>query len=80
MCLLMYWRKVYSRPSVRLLLGKRGRRLTGIDPAMGCDAGQTFNRNWVCRPTSSVLRSDALNGCWPAPAMVVEEIHVEGMF
>ena len=54
MCLLMHWRKVYSRPSVGLLLGKRRRRFTSIEPAMGCDAGPTLNRNWVCRPTSSV--------------------------
>ena len=28
------WRKVYSRPSVGLVLGQRRRRLTGIEPAM----------------------------------------------
>ena len=33
---------------------ERSRQLTGIEPVMGCDAGQTLNRNWVCRPTSSV--------------------------
>ena len=36
MCLLM-WRKVYRRPSVGLVLGLRRRRMTGIEPAMGCD-------------------------------------------
>ena len=40
-------RKVYSRPSDGLVLGQRLRRLTGFDPAMGCDAGPTLNRNLV---------------------------------
>ena len=52
LCLLMCWRKVYSRPSVGLVLGQPHRRLTGIEPAMGCDADQILNRNWVGRPTS----------------------------
>ena len=29
------------------MLGQRQIRLTGIEPAMGCDAGQTLNRYWV---------------------------------
>ena len=37
-------RKVDSRPSDGLVLGQRRRRLTGIEPAMGCDAGPTLNR------------------------------------
>ena len=36
------------------VLAQRRRQLTGIDPAMGCDAGPTWNRNLVRRPTSSV--------------------------
>ena len=32
----------------------RRRRLTGIEPAMGYDAGPTLNRHLVGRPTSSV--------------------------
>ena len=47
-------REVYSRPSDGLVLGQRRRPLTGIEPAMGCDAGPTLNRNLVRRPTSSV--------------------------
>ena len=47
-------RKVYSRPSGELVLGQRRRRLTGIEPAMDCDAGPTLNRDLVGRPTSSV--------------------------
>ena len=47
-------RKVYNRLSDRLGLGQRFRRLTGIEPAMGCNAGPTLNRNLVGRPTSSV--------------------------
>ena len=43
MCLLMLWRKVYSRPSVRLALGQPRRRLTGIKSVMGCDACPTMN-------------------------------------
>ena len=72
-------RKVYNRPCDRLVLGQRRRRLTGIEPAMGCNAGPTLNRNLVGRPTSSVSghRRQVLNECWPAPAMVVEVIHVE---
>ena len=46
-------REVYSRPSDGLLLGQHRRRLTSIDPAMGCDAGPALNRNLVGRPTSS---------------------------
>ena len=29
------------------MLGQRQIRLTGIEPAMGCDAGRTLNRYWV---------------------------------
>ena len=32
-------RKLYNRPSDELVLGQRRRRLTGIEQAMGCDAG-----------------------------------------
>ena len=39
--------QVYSRPSVGLMLGQRRRRLTGIEPAMGCDTDPTLNPNWV---------------------------------
>ena len=44
----------YSSPSDGLVLGQRRRRLTGIEPAMGCDAGRTLTRDLVGRPTSSV--------------------------
>ena len=46
--------KVYSRSSDGLVLGQRRRQLTGIEPAMGCDAGLTLNQTTVGRPTSSV--------------------------
>ena len=49
-------RNLYSRPSDGLVLGQRRRRLTVIEPAMGCDAGPTLNRNLVGRPTFSVPR------------------------
>ena len=67
------------------MLGQSRRRLTGIEPAMGCNAGPTLNWNLVGRPTSSVrgrpVRGrQVLNECWPAPTMVVEGIHVEDMF
>ena len=39
----------------RLVLGQRRRRLTGIEPAIGCNAVPTLNRNMVGRPASSVL-------------------------
>ena len=55
MCLLMCWCKVYIRPSVGLVLGQRRGRLTVIDPAMGCDAGPTLNRNLVGRPISYTI-------------------------
>ena len=93
LCLLMCLRKVqaYSRPSVVLVAGQHRRRLTVIEPAMGCDAGPTLNRNWVGRPTHRVyvcrymrqpnsLAIQVLNRCWPAPAMVVGGIHVEDIF
>ena len=38
-------RKVYIRPSDGLVLGQRRRRLTSIEPAIGCDAGPVLNRN-----------------------------------
>ena len=38
----------------RLVLSQRSRRLTGIEPAMGCNAGPTLNRNLVGRPASCV--------------------------
>ena len=47
-------REVYSRRSDKLILGQRRRRLTGIEPAMSCDAGQPLNQNLVGGPTSSV--------------------------
>ena len=46
--------KVYSRHSVGVVLGQRRRQLTGIELAMGCDAGPTLHRNRVGRPTSCV--------------------------
>ena len=36
------------------MLGQRRIRLTGIESAMGCDAGPTLNRYWVGRPTLCV--------------------------
>ena len=47
-------RKVYINPSDGIVLGHRRRRLTDIEPAMGCDAGPTLNRNLVGMPESSV--------------------------
>ena len=81
-------RKVYSRPGDRLVLEQRRRRLTGIEPAMGCNAGPALNRNLAGRPTSSVRartlyevhRRQVLNECWSSPAMVVEGIHVQDIF
>ena len=55
-----YWldvtcsRKVYHKLGDRLVLGQRRRRLTGIEPAMGCKAGPRLNRTLMGRPTSSV--------------------------
>ena len=37
--------KVYNRPSDGLVLSQLRGRLTGIEPAMGCDAGTTLNYN-----------------------------------
>ena len=34
--------KVYNRPGDRLVLDQRRGRLLGIEPAMGCNAGQTL--------------------------------------
>ena len=36
------------------VLGQRRRQLTGIDPAMGYDAGPTWNRNLVRRPVQGI--------------------------
>ena len=38
-------------PNSSSMLGQRRIRLTGIKPAMGCDAGPTLNRYWVRRTT-----------------------------
>ena len=46
--------QIYSRPSVGLVWGQPRGRLTGIEPAMGCDAGPTLNQYWMGRPTSCV--------------------------
>ena len=65
------------------MLGRRRRRLTGIELAMGCDAGPTLNWNLMGGSTSSVRGTSyrqVLNECWPAAAMVVEGIHVEDIF
>ena len=70
-------------PSHRLVLGQRRTRLTGIEPAMGCNAGPTLNRNLVGRsmhPLYEIHRRQVLNEYWPAPAMVVEGIHAEDIF
>ena len=48
------FRAVYSRSSAGLVLGQRRRRLTGIEPAMGCNAGPTLTLHLVGRATSSV--------------------------
>ena len=55
------------------MLGQRRRRLTGIEPAIGSNAGPTLNRNLVDRPTSSLMNDGRM-------AMVVEGIHVEDIF
>ena len=53
-------RKVSRRPSDGFVLSQRRRRLTGIEPAMGCDAGPALNRNLVGRPTSSVRGTSSI--------------------
>ena len=40
-------RKEYNGSGDSLVLGQRRRRLTDIEPAMGCNAGPTLNRNLV---------------------------------
>ena len=52
------WCKVHSRPSDELVLGQRRRRLSGIEQAMGCNAGPTLKRNWVGGPTSLYMCRD----------------------
>ena len=71
--------KIYNRPGDSLVLGQRRRRLTVIEPAMGCNAGPTPNRIWWVglHPLYQVHRRQVLNECWPAPMMAVEVIHVE---
>ena len=55
-----YWlnatclRKVYHRRGDILVLGQCRRRLTGIEPAIGCNAGPTLKRNLVDKLTSSI--------------------------
>ena len=47
-------RKVYIRPGDKLVLRQRRTRFTGIEPAMGCNAGPTLNRKLVGKPTFPV--------------------------
>ena len=51
----VFVRSIYNRAGDRLVLGQRRRQLTGIEPAMGCNAGPTLNRNLVGRPTCNPL-------------------------
>ena len=46
--------EVYNRPNDGLVLGQRRRRLTGIEPAMGYDAGPTLNWHLMGRLSSYV--------------------------
>ena len=63
------------------MLGQRRRRLTGIEPVMGCDTGPTLNRWWVgLHPLYKLHRRQVLNECWPAHAMVVGGVHVKDIF
>ena len=41
-------------PNSVSMLSQRRIRLTGIEPAMGCDGDSTLNRYWVGRPTLCV--------------------------
>ena len=74
--------KVYSRPSDGLVFGQRRKRLTGIKPATEQRA-TTLAQHWAgiwwvgLHPLYEVHRRQVLNECWPAPAMVVEGIHVK---
>ena len=79
-----FLRKVYRKHSDGLVLGQSRRRLTGIEQAMGYDAGPTLIQNSVGGPISSVRgslhRRQVLDVCWPATAIVVEGIHVDNIF
>ena len=68
-------RNIYNRPSYGLVLGQRLRRLTGIEPAMGCDAGQTpeFGGQAYILCTRYILGKYWMK-------LVVEGIHVEDIF
>ena len=60
------------------MLGQRRIRLTGIKPAMGCDAGPTLKRYWVSRPKLCVPGT-SIDAYTDLSAMVVEgiDLHVE---
>ena len=65
----------------RLMLDQLRRRLTGIEPAMGLNAQHYTGIWWVgLHPLYEVHRRQIVNSCWPAPAMVVEGIHVEDIY
>ena len=71
------------KPGDRFVLGQRRIRLIGVESAMGCNAGPTLNRNLVgigLHSLYEVHRRQVSNECWPAPAMVVEGMHVEDIF
>ena len=57
-------RKVYNRSRDRLMLGQPRRRIWWVGP----------------HPLYEVQCRQLLNECWPAPAMVVEGIHMEYIF
>ena len=61
------------------VLGQRRRRLIGIEQEWAAPLAQHWTGIWEVglHPLYEVHRRQVLNECWPAPAMMVEEIHVE---
>ena len=66
-------------PNSVSMLDQRRIRLTGIEPAMGCDAGQTLNRYWVGAGLNCVYQVHHIDAYTDLSGMVVEGIglHVE---
>ena len=73
-CLLGCFCQEYSRPSVRVVLGQLRRRFVGIESAMGHELGLHLE---TCGRT---IHWQVLNGCWLAPVMVMEGIHLSPWF
>ena len=83
-----YWvnatclREVYSRPSDGLVLVSVVEDWPALNQHWATTLAQHWTSIWwvALHPLYEVHRRQVLNECWPAPANVMEGIHVENIF